>query len=188
MIATFCLPPTVLRSAAECPCTSALGLITRRYSAESSNDSPASNDTASLRPLSLSRISVGQGSFVILSTRSLQTSWPGLARPSTKRCSTPRHHARHEAGHDVRVSNLSQREIEIAELLDAGRDLVTGLQPDLLVLGIAVDHAIRCAGEDDVAGPHGHVSRDVADELLHPKDHQLRIRRLPHLTIEDAFD
>src|SRR5262245_30393383 len=60
MISTFCLPGTVLRSSGECPCTSALGLFTRRYSAGSAKLSPPSNATVSVR-LSLDRRnSVGQ--------------------------------------------------------------------------------------------------------------------------------
>src|SRR6266508_6321800 len=60
-MATFFLPPTVLRSSGEWPCTSALGLRTRRYSASRSKRSPLSNTTViALRSLR-SRSSVGQG-------------------------------------------------------------------------------------------------------------------------------
>src|SRR5262249_15608327 len=43
---TLRLPATVLRSSGECPCTSALGLWTRRNSAGNSNTSPVSNAIA----------------------------------------------------------------------------------------------------------------------------------------------
>src|SRR6516225_2872288 len=60
-MATSFLPATVLRSFGEWPCTSALGLCTRRYSALKSNVSPLSNATVmALRSL-CSRNSVGQG-------------------------------------------------------------------------------------------------------------------------------
>src|ERR1700753_2842917 len=55
------LPGTVLRSSGECPCTSALGLFTRRYSAGSSKRSPLSKLTASVAPPRRSLSSVGQG-------------------------------------------------------------------------------------------------------------------------------
>src|SRR6516164_4198178 len=73
-IATVFLPPTVLRSCGECPCTSALGLFTRKYSALRSKESPLSNATVrSLRSL-CNRSSVGQGLVapsVIVSSRQL---------------------------------------------------------------------------------------------------------------------
>src|SRR5262245_41407897 len=61
MMPTFCLPATVLRSLGEWPCTSALGLLTRKYSALSSNVSPLSNAIVSALPSLRSRNSVGQG-------------------------------------------------------------------------------------------------------------------------------
>src|SRR5258708_38299335 len=65
----------------------------------------------------------------------------------------------------ARCGDLSgQREAEIAELLDRGDELVAGLEPDLLVLGVAGDHARRGAGEDDVAGLERHVVGNVAHQ------------------------
>src|SRR6185503_125541 len=58
------LPGTVLRSSAEWPCTSALGLFTRRYSAGSSNRSPFSNETVSVFLSLPRRSSVGQVSVM----------------------------------------------------------------------------------------------------------------------------
>src|SRR5215831_7359727 len=46
-ILTWRFPATVLRSSGECPCTSALGLWTRRNSAGNSNASPVSNTIVS---------------------------------------------------------------------------------------------------------------------------------------------
>src|SRR5690242_18163723 len=63
MISTSRLPGTVLRSSAECPCTSALGLFTRRYSAARSKRSPLSKDTVSVRRSLCSLSSVGQPSM-----------------------------------------------------------------------------------------------------------------------------
>src|SRR5262245_37363355 len=60
-MATFFLPATVLRSSGEWPCTSALGLRTRRYSAARSKVSPLSNTTVSAFLSLRSRSSVGQG-------------------------------------------------------------------------------------------------------------------------------
>src|SRR5712671_7770928 len=59
-----------------------------------------------------------------------------------------------------------QRNAQVAELLDRRHELVARLEPDLLVLGVAGDHAFGRAGEDDVAGLERHVFRDVADQLL----------------------
>src|SRR5262249_50832865 len=50
-----------------------------------------------------------------------------------------------------------QRQVLLAELVDRGDELVAGLEPDLLVLRIARDHAFRCAREDQVAGLERHV-------------------------------
>src|ERR1700730_3095228 len=59
-ICTACLPPTVRRSLGECPCTSALGLRTRRYSAARSKLSPLSKATLSALRSLCNRSSVGQ--------------------------------------------------------------------------------------------------------------------------------
>src|SRR6266436_4515051 len=58
---TLRLPGTVLRSAGECPCTSALGLRTRRYSADRSKLSPLSKTIVSVLRSLCNRSSVGQG-------------------------------------------------------------------------------------------------------------------------------
>src|SRR5437763_689651 len=44
-----------------------------------------------------------------------------------------------------------EREFEAAELLDAGDELVAGLEPDLLVLRVSRDHPFRRSREYDVA-------------------------------------
>src|SRR5215475_6908801 len=80
MIATFFLPATVLRSAGEWPCTSALGLRTRRYSAARSKLSPLSKTTVSVLRSLCSRNSAGQGfcaSSFMLATLA-KSSGPGL--------------------------------------------------------------------------------------------------------------
>src|SRR5512146_140370 len=72
-MATLRLPGTVLRSSGEWPCTSALGLFTRRYSAGRSKRSPPSNDTVRVFLSLASRSSVGQDSVIVsLMTRLLQ--------------------------------------------------------------------------------------------------------------------
>src|SRR5258708_27146088 len=60
-MATLRLPGTVLRSFGACPCTSALGLRTRRYSALRSKLSPLSNAMVSVLRSLCSRSSVGHG-------------------------------------------------------------------------------------------------------------------------------
>src|SRR5260370_35242624 len=60
-MATLRLPGTVLRSFGACPCTSALGLRTRRYSALKSKRSPLSNAMVSVLRSLCSRSSVGHG-------------------------------------------------------------------------------------------------------------------------------
>src|SRR3972149_11216081 len=65
MISTFFLADTVLRSSAEWPCTSALGLFTRRYSAGKSKRSPPSKVTVSVLRSLCRRSSLGQASVII---------------------------------------------------------------------------------------------------------------------------
>src|SRR5215475_13708377 len=60
MTATSRLPGTVFRSSAEWPCTSALGLFTRKYSAGKSKRSPPSNVTVKVFRSLCRRNSVGQ--------------------------------------------------------------------------------------------------------------------------------
>src|SRR6516225_2738489 len=60
-MATSFLPATILRSAGEWPCTSALGLFTRKYSALRSNVSPLSKVTVMVLRSLCNRSSVGQG-------------------------------------------------------------------------------------------------------------------------------
>src|ERR1700686_1399918 len=60
-MATSRLPGTVLRSLGAWPCTSALGLRTRRYSALRSKRSPLSNAIVSVLRSLCSRSSVGHG-------------------------------------------------------------------------------------------------------------------------------
>src|SRR5215813_12809313 len=60
-MATSFLPATVLRSSGEWPLTSALGLLTRKYSALRSNVSPLSKAMVSALRSLCNRNSVGQG-------------------------------------------------------------------------------------------------------------------------------
>src|SRR5581483_9054263 len=60
MMPTSRLPGTVFRSSAEWPCTSALGLLIRRYSAGRSNFWPSSKLTVSVLRSLCRRTSVGQ--------------------------------------------------------------------------------------------------------------------------------
>src|SRR5208283_4733523 len=59
-MATFSLPVTFRFWLGEWPWTSALGLSTRRRSAVRRTVSPSSNTTSSVRPLSVTVMSVGQ--------------------------------------------------------------------------------------------------------------------------------
>src|SRR5215470_19778283 len=81
-----------------------------------------------------------------------------------------------------------EREGEIAELLDRGDDLVAGLEPDLFVLRIARDDALRRACEDDVARLERKVPGNVADQLLAVEHHVGRVRGLAHLAVHPTFD
>src|SRR5262245_20277398 len=60
-MATSFLPATVLRSSGEWPCTSALGLLTRKYSALRSKVSPLSKAMVSALRSLCNRNSIGQG-------------------------------------------------------------------------------------------------------------------------------
>src|SRR5260370_40456228 len=85
-MATLRLPATVLRSSGEWPCTSALGLLTRRYSASSSKLSPLSKATMSALRSLRSRSSVGQGftaaSLISISPAEMSSSFTHLQAPS----------------------------------------------------------------------------------------------------------
>src|SRR5262245_62057978 len=61
-MATFSLPVTVISWPGAWPFTSALGLSTRRYSAERRKRDPSSKVISRMRPPGLRRISCGQGS------------------------------------------------------------------------------------------------------------------------------
>src|SRR5262245_56340033 len=71
-MATSFLPATVLRSSGEWPCTSALGLLTRKYSALRSNVSPLSKAMVSALRSLCNRNSVGQGAASVISSSSLE--------------------------------------------------------------------------------------------------------------------
>src|SRR5215470_6426257 len=73
-MATFFLPATVFRSSGEWPCTSALGLLTRKYSAASSKRSPLSKATVSALRSLCSRSSVGHG-LAALSLNCVSPCW-----------------------------------------------------------------------------------------------------------------
>src|SRR4029453_16551136 len=79
---------------------------------------------------------------------------------------------------------LGQLELEVAELLDRGDQRVAGLEPDLLVLRIARDHALRRAGENEIAGLEREIARRVAHELLAVEHHVGRVRRLAPLAVD----
>src|SRR4051812_28822389 len=61
--------------------------------------------------------------------------------------------------------SLGEHDLLHAELLDGRRDAVAGLQPDLLVLRVADDHALGRAGEDDIARLEREVLREEGDLL-----------------------
>ena len=81
--ANIALPGTVLRSSAECPCTSALGLLTRRYSAGKSKCSPPSNVTVKVLLSLCRRNSVGQACASVINLRTVLCQCRlGRSRPS----------------------------------------------------------------------------------------------------------
>src|SRR5207245_4291614 len=81
-----------------------------------------------------------------------------------------------------------QAEAQLSELLDGGGDLVAGLEPDLLLLRVARDHAFGRAREDDVAGLEREVPGRVAHELRAAEDHVGGVRRLAHFVVDPALD
>src|SRR5437870_13748353 len=82
----------------------------------------------------------------------------------------------------------NQFELEFAQLLQAASDFVAGLEPDLFVLGMALDHAFRGAGENNVAGFESYVAGDVADDLPAGKDHVTGVRGLARFSVGPAPD
>src|SRR5262245_3635027 len=82
----------------------------------------------------------------------------------------------------------SQAEPELAELLDARGQPVARLEPHLLLLRIAADHALRRAGEHDIARLERHQLRGVAHQLRAVEHHVVGVRRLAHLAVDLALD
>src|ERR1041385_7304085 len=48
------------------------------------------------------------------------------------------------------VSRLHQIKRQLAQLFQAAGNLVSGLEPHLLVFGLALNHAFRCSGKNNV--------------------------------------
>src|SRR5262245_28168587 len=80
----------------------------------------------------------------------------------------------------------SSRETEAhrAEVSDGGGEPVARLEPHLLLLRIAADHALGGAGVDDVARLERHELRGVRDDLRAIEDHVVGVRRLAHLAVD----
>src|ERR1041385_1410260 len=74
------------------------------------------------------------------------------------------------------VSCLHQIKRQLPQLFQAAGDLISGLEPHLPVFGLALDHALRRAGKNNVAGTQRDVARDIADHLLAIKDEVTGIR------------
>src|SRR4051812_47785788 len=85
------------------------------------------------------------------------------------------------------LSRSDQVEPQLAQLLQAARDLVARLQPDPLVLRLAVDDALGRAGEVDVAWLQRHHPRGKADELPAVEDHVVGVPVLPLLAVDTAL-
>src|SRR5262245_25493992 len=79
---------------------------------------------------------------------------------------------------------LSERERQLAELVDPVREPIAGLQPDLLVFRIARDHALRRAREDQIARAQREHLRRVRDQLPAVEDHVGGVGRLAYLAVD----
>jgi hypothetical protein len=63
-----------------------------------------------------------------------------------------------------------QSEPQRTQLFQTAGNLVAGLQPLLLVLGIAQNHSLRSPGENDVAHSQSDVTGNVADNVSRAED------------------
>src|SRR5258707_1224915 len=63
-----------------------------------------------------------------------------------------------------------QSEPQLTQLFHTAGNLVAGLQPYLLVLGIAKNHSLRSPRENDVACSQSDVTGNVADNVSRAED------------------
>jgi tripartite-type tricarboxylate transporter receptor subunit TctC len=84
--------------------------------------------------------------------------------------------------------SLHDAEAQLSELFDRGAELVARLEPDLLVLRVARDHALGRAGEEEVARLERHQLGCVAYDLRAVEDHVARVRGLAHFAVYAALD
>src|SRR5262245_57541825 len=89
---------------------------------------------------------------------------------------------------DVPYEQSDEIEAQLAELLQAARDLVARFQPHLLFLRHAEDHTLRGAGEEDVARLYGHHLRGEADQLAAIEDHVVGVPILPLLAVDPCLE
>src|ERR1700681_2944984 len=69
-----------------------------------------------------------------------------------------------------REFDSDQSEPQLTQLFHTAGNLVAGLQPLLLVLGIAQNHSLRSPGENDVACSQSDVTGNVADNVSRAED------------------
>src|ERR1700761_2653580 len=95
------------------------------------------------------------------------------------------------AGYDPLIKTVadggglsSQCKAQRAQTFEGAGDLVAGLEPDLLFLGLAEDHALRRAGEDDVARLQRPMLGNVGNLLLAIEDEVVGVPVLAGLAID----
>src|SRR5882762_11763781 len=76
---------------------------------------------------------------------------------------------------------------QCAQLLDRRSQPVACLEPHLLLLGIARDHALGSTGVDDVAGQERHQRRGVTDDRRAVVHHVAGVRGLAHFSVHRSF-
>src|SRR5882762_3639463 len=83
---------------------------------------------------------------------------------------------------------LRQLELQLTQSLDRGDDRIARLEPHLLVLRLADDHALGRAGEDDITRLEGEIARRIRDELPAVEHHVGGVRGLARFAVDAAFD
>src|ERR1700694_2154506 len=88
----------------------------------------------------------------------------------------------------LREFESDQSEPQLTQLFHTAGNLVAGLQPLLLVLGIAQNHSFRSPGENDVACSQSDVTGNVADNVSCAEDEIICTGRLARLAVDPALD
>src|SRR6266542_6327585 len=88
----------------------------------------------------------------------------------------------------ARSMTSRQREHQLAQSFDGGRDAIPRHEPDALAFGLAQDDALGGPREDQVPRLERHDARGEAHQVRAREDHVARARGLAQLPVDAALD